>query len=456
MEKRGILQAVFLTVLAVVLLLNLISAEDDTLTIKFHSRGDGSNFSVDLTKYMPLMKEYYYSEVKNVTVKISQGVATVTPIQGWIGDEIITFYSNKSLKEEKEPDNLKITNLEPVVEMSFPALKAFVVSPGQIEFSVIAFDPDNDMLQVEWLVNGKVAKQERADGKITSSFVYNKTSAIIRGELLKNQKYTEAIEKYVIKVVINDSRNSKILEWHFNIVNQSCIDLWQCGNWTDCLSGKRHRECTKINPECEYDTYRPPTDWVDPVCIAKDVKCKPNWTCMDWQGCRMNYDSGVIISGMIIDAVRMKQERLCYDEQYCTGGVGLESRECNGTVPIITRRVDWCNAKYVEIFNEDTGQFISRISEYMVGETPRMDIDLSLNRLSEASYCWYCYDGKKDYDETGEDCGGSCKECIYSYAKRNFFDIFAMSMFITADILLVGFIFRTARKRIKSVKKPRI
>jgi hypothetical protein len=348
---------------------------------------------------------------------------------------------------EKEKEKLKITNLEPIIEMSFPATKNFVVSPGQIEFSIVAFDPDNDMINIGWLVNGKVEKEEQSQGGMISHFIYNQTPIEKKSRLLKNESFKENVTRYIVNVIVNDSKSAKVLEWHFNVVNQSCLDIWQCGNWSDCTLSKRYRECKKINPKCEYDTYMPPTEWIDPLCIQREVRCEPNWTCSDWQACKLDYDVKIVLSGRITDAIKTKQERLCYDASYCIGSIGMESRECNEFIAIKTRRVEWCNGNYIEIFNEDTGQFISRIKEYSAGELPHLDIDLSLKELSRRDYCWYCYDGIKDYDEIGIDCGESCQECREVSASYNFLDFLPLALFIIADLLLIGYIIFWVRKK---------
>lgn len=449
LEERKLLLALCLAAITL-FMINAAIAEEDILTIKFHSTGDGKNVSLDLSKYLPLSDSYFHEEAENVLIIIKGSIATIVPRIGWAGDETVIFFVNKSLQEEIEKkqaaEKLKVTNLEPIIEMSFPVTKSFVVSPGEIEFSIVAFDPNNDILTVEWLINGKLVKEEQAQGGVISHFIYNQSIGK-RGNLLKNEPFRENVTRYIVNAVVNDSKSSKILEWHFNVVNQSCIDIWQCGNWSECILGKKQRECKQANPLCEYNTYKPPTEWIDPLCMQPELRCEPNWTCSDWQSCKLNYNVRVALSGSITDALQTKQERLCYDASYCIGSVGMESRDCNETITIKTRKVEWCNGNYIEIFNEDTGQFISRIKEYLPGELPHLDIELSLKELSRRDYCWYCYDGQKDYDETGIDCGGSCAECMEIEKTSALFDFLPTLFFIIADILLAGYIFYWIRNR---------
>jgi len=439
---------ILLCIIIIVSALGIATAEEDRLTIKFHSIEGGKNVSIDLAKYLPKADIYHHSKTENVTISIKNSIATITPKIGWLGDEIITFFANKSLAEEIEKkEKPDITNIEPIIEMSFPAMKTFVVSPGQIEFGIVAFDPDNDAVNVQWLVNGNIEKEEGAKGSIISHFTYNQTSLQKRGGILKSQQFKEDVTRYIVNAIVNDSRNSKTIEWRFNVINSSCVDKWQCSNWSGCVYGKHYRECKKINVQCEYNTYMPPTEWLDPVCMQKNIKCEPNWTCSDWQVCKLSYDIKIITAGKITDAVKPRQERLCYDMSYCVGNVGVESRTCNETIPIKTNRVEWCNGKYIEIFNADTGQFVSRIRELTSGEEPSMDIELTLKELSRQDYCWYCYDGKEDYDEIAVDCGGSCAECVEISASPTIFDFATLASFIIADALLIFYIIMLVRKR---------
>lgn len=450
-SKRGI---VFFVLLIFMLLFSILTrtayAQSNQLTIKFHSTGEGKNVTLDLTRYLPVSEEYIHSEVENVRVIIRGHFATIIPNFGWVGSETVTISSNKTLIEEIsrgliEPE--KLVNLEPVIEMSFPSVKEFGVSPGKIEFTVIAYDPDNDMLTVDWLINGVVVKTERREGGIISHFTFNKTATKKIASILKGHVFTEKFSYYVINSIINDSRNSKVLEWRLNIVNQTCSDLWSCKNWSECIGGKRYRGCVKINEECEATGNKPATEWIDPLCIMPTLTCQPIWLCGNWSDCKIDYDVGLITHGELASRIKTKRERLCYDTTYCIGAVGLETHECGRPILINMREVTWCNQSYIEIFNHETGQFISRIKKYKIGEEPSLDIDLSLKELKQEDYCWYCYNTLQDYDETSVDCGGSCPECFEISLGPEFRDILRFSLFLLADLLLVIYIFMWIRRR---------
>src|SRR3989344_2348241 len=119
---------ILLCIIIIVSALGIATAEEDRITIKFHSIEGGKNVSIDLAKYLPKADIYHHSKTENVTISIKNSIATITPKIGWLGDEIITFFANKSLAEEIEKkEKPDITNIEPIIEMSFPAMKTFVV-----------------------------------------------------------------------------------------------------------------------------------------------------------------------------------------------------------------------------------------------------------------------------------------------------------------------------------------
>jgi hypothetical protein len=416
--------------------------------MKFHSEGDGKNVTVNLTKFFPGATSFFHSKVVNVTIRIENGIATITPLVGWKGDELIIFSPNASLITWKEGarETINITNIEPVIEMSFPDVKNFGATPGQLEFSVAVFDSDNDMLEIDWLVNGVPMKKEQAKGGAVSRFVFNETEYISKGTILRDYKFAANVTPYVVNVIVNDSKNIKMNEWHFNIINGStCFDTWKCGNWSNCVEGKHYRDCIKTNPQCPLNSNKPSTEWIDPNCAVTTV-CSPNWSCGDWERCSINYKKDIIKKGAIADAISTKQERMCYDTTYCIGSIGIEVRDCNESVPVTARQVDWCFDNYIEIYNADNGLLISRVRKSSL-DNPSLDIELSLGDLSRMKYCWYCFNGIKDYDEEDVDCGGSCEDCATHNIKvrYNIFD-YKSTILLVVDAILLIFLFKYIRK----------
>jgi hypothetical protein len=87
-------------------------------------------------------------------------------------------------------------------------------------------------------------------------------------------------------------------------------------------------------------------------------------------------------------------------------------------------------------------------------------LDIKLLVKKEVDYCWYCFDGKKDYDETGIDCGGEhCPACMPEIVqlqltkKKSQWPIIAIAL--AAIVLLISVVFALVRaKRKKKARLP--
>ena len=419
---------------------------DDQLIVKFHSEGDGKSVTVNVAKYFPGVQTFFHSVVTNVTIKIEQGIATITPINpDWVGDEPIIFspYRDKTNWTGKSEENMTIANAEPIIEMSFPDVQEFGVEPGRIEFSISVFDPDGDMINTVWSIDGVTIQREEAKGRTISRFVFNAGENDTEGKILRDYRISQNESIITITAMINDGHNTKTKEWHFVIANKSCVDNWECGNWSDCIEGSHYRNCIKANPECTYNSNKPPIEWNDPNCVWKKT-CLPNWTCGEWGKCIMDYNSDIIKQGLIADYIAKKQERICQDSTSCMGGVGVEKRGCGEKVPIMTRGVTWCFEDYIEVYNADNGMLISRIRKATL-DNPRLDIELSLGDLARTKMCWYCADGIKDYDEEDVDCGGSCEACtVHNLVLEYNLGDYRTFIFFFVDGVLLVLLFKVA------------
>ncbi|HLF53676.1 MAG TPA: hypothetical protein VI544_00695 [Candidatus Nanoarchaeia archaeon] len=64
--------------------------------------------------------------------------------------------------------------------------------------------------------------------------------------------------------------------------------------------------------------------------------------------------------------------------------------------------------------------------------------------LEDLEYCPWCYNGLKDYDETGVDCGGNCRSCTDAEtpisARENYLKILALS--IALSLLIIYILYR--------------
>lgn len=135
--------------------------------------------------------------------------------------------------------------------------------------------------------------------------------------------------------------------------------------------------------------------------------CNASYSCSGWGFCQADYNLDRIINNLSVSGI---QNRYCVDDNSCLPNL-IDSRICEFNREIITREKIWCNKKFLEILDIN-GTVLARLDN---GINTEMDykvnyLDVKINLLTEG-YCFYCYDNKKDYDETGRDCGGSCIPC---------------------------------------------
>jgi hypothetical protein len=129
--------------------------------------------------------------------------------------------------------------------------------------------------------------------------------------------------------------------------------------------------------------------------------CNPDFVCTEWGVCHSEYTLSQIINNQPLSGVRY---RYCKDNSGCFPDL-IDSRECENKINITFRKKVWCNSEYVEAL-DDYGRILARLKS----NNFKNYMDINLNILTNG-YCPYCHDGKKNYDETGMDCGGSCLSC---------------------------------------------
>lgn len=135
--------------------------------------------------------------------------------------------------------------------------------------------------------------------------------------------------------------------------------------------------------------------------------CNPSYSCSGWGFCQANYNFDRIINNLPVLGV---QYRYCVDDNFCLPNL-IDSRECAFNKEILTRERVWCNKKFLEILDLN-GTVLARLDNgiNVPGVLKSDYLDVNINLLTNG-YCPYCFNNKKDYDETGRDCGGSCIPC---------------------------------------------
>jgi hypothetical protein len=126
------------------------------------------------------------------------------------------------------------------------------------------------------------------------------------------------------------------------------------------------------------------------------------------------------------------QTRYCIDSNNCVENF-TDEKTCSDSFNVNFVKVNQCGENFVVAVDSISNKPISRISL-----DAYYNHELSISFLQgDVSFCPYCYNGIKDRDEDGVDCGGSCKECRDDSQTFKYFVISAWS----SSIILALFIF---------------
>lgn len=93
--KRGVI----LFLLASLIFASYVFAQQDELSVRFHSFG--KNATIDLKQYLGESSCYLVSQPQNIIIEIDQekGIATLTAKPGWEGSEVVLFRTNETVKK---------------------------------------------------------------------------------------------------------------------------------------------------------------------------------------------------------------------------------------------------------------------------------------------------------------------------------------------------------------------
>jgi len=137
------------------------------------------------------------------------------------------------------------------------------------------------------------------------------------------------------------------------------------------------------------------------LSFSAKPNCSADFVCSDWGACYADYTLRSLFSE---DAINGISYRYCKDNNQCFPDL-VDSKDCSNQINITTRIQTWCNKEYLEVL-DGYGRVLARVDNNKF----KNYLDVSLN-IDNTGYCYYCHDGKKDFDETGKDCGGSCMSC---------------------------------------------
>ena len=214
----------------------------------------------------------------------------------------------------------------------------------------------------------------------------------------------------------------------------SCIENWQCSDWSICSGATRNRicsdltncgtilnkpieteECVEIEKPLEEDllTELGKIESLDFGGISTHstgggIGCISNYECSDWSECDVKPVFEDLISG--VNEIKGKQSRNCVDNNLCQINK-KEERECSIKLRININKSNFCNNDYLEIYNQETGELVSRINNKKQSQNPSLDISF-IN--GKSIYCDSCFNGIMEGGEQGIDCGGICPICDIS------------------------------------------
>src|SRR3989338_6135440 len=181
--------------------------------------------------------------------------------------------------------------------------------------------------------------------------------------------------------------------------NGNCESILGCTPSSDCEGGEicQSGSCICNSESCMTE---PPEEIPEDILLIGEEGCSSDFVCGNWGECDITYNFNDIINQKNITGIR---KRFCSDKNSCYSGFE-EKETCTLKEEVEVRTKTWCNQKYTEILKN--GQIVARVQEESGGNA----VNVNLNVGGEG-YCAYCFDGQKNYDEAGIDCGGSCISC---------------------------------------------
>lgn len=233
------------------------------------------------------------------------------------------------------------------------------------------------------------------------------------------------------------------------VISASCFPDYECGDWSGCVDSLTTRTCKDLKCGSE--------DIIERQFCDKQ-ECNPDIVCEEWSGCNFfDKTNDILAEETVFEGTR---ERVCNDRLGCVDSF-IDTEGCSLAVPIKVRRTEWCGEQLVEILDEKGG-VVGRVKQKEITQQFRR-VDISLVEENLPTYCSYCSDEEKNYDEEDVDCGGpSCPACV---PKVDFFDwafyasllswgIFGLSFFIGLIVFSRNNGFGESLKGIFSFFKP--
>jgi hypothetical protein len=173
---------------------------------------------------------------------------------------------------------------------------------------------------------------------------------------------------------------------------------WNCTSYGECINGHSSRTCEDLNG-CGTTSNRP-----DLTRRCDVDRCKPHYHCTAWNLCGYDVDANSLLSGII--RYTGQHERECFDTNNCAENM-TEYENCTSGTYVDVQKENVCGKSVLTLINRASRVPVTRI-DMSSWKASRLDVIFTQQKVK---YCAYCYDGIMDFDETGIDCGGSCRAC---------------------------------------------
>jgi hypothetical protein len=179
----------------------------------------------------------------------------------------------------------------------------------------------------------------------------------------------------------------------------ACVSSYECGPWSEeCEGGLRTRTCI--------DTTCGRRDLLErSFCEDPDSKCTPKIECGPWSSCEYTGRTDRLLEGKIdFEGTR---RRVCRDTNNCGIPSFYQESPCSTQFDLKLSPGRECEQNILKVIDPGSDQTIAKIN---LDRWKQNKFDLAFVQ-GEIQYCPSCYDTVKNNDETGVDCGGSCKPC---------------------------------------------
>jgi len=210
------------------------------------------------------------------------------------------------------------------------------------------------------------------------------------------------------------------------LIPLECKSNSECSDGYSCIAGN----CICSSETCKSEIEKP-KEIPENILKISDESCSSDFACDSWSECNAQYEMSGLITGSDIKGERTRE---CKDKNSCYANF-KEIKECSLKEEITVSTTTWCNQELTEIKNLK-GNILARLKTLPTGKFVAVDLNVETE-----GYCYYCYNGIQDNDETDIDCGGptcqSCEKKKEAFSKSYLY----VFNFVKAWIILFALIF---------------